>query len=193
MRQASPPVAEYLEATAAGAGAAVEKLANIKFYDDATAPVRQHFVHGQTRPKRRAPGSKTVRAGEKILLVDALQNHDHRALQHLVLKGRPFHARRRANFGDRPSCAVVALGDVHAPDRWRPVAARLGAVEQRRQILIQMCCVIFRGLPVHPDRSVLARAPVCLTQPAQIDEVRQRRENALRVLLGQLCYPSAFR
>ena len=74
------------------------------------------------------------------------------------------------------------LRDVHPPHRRRLVRAGLGAVQQRPEVALQVRRVVRRGLSVHARGPVLARAPVRLVQPVDVDVVGQRRERHLRRL-----------
>ena len=75
------------------------------------------------------------------------------------------------------------------PHRRRPVRAGLRAVEQRPEVVLQVRCVLLRRLSVHARGPVLARAPVRLAQPVDVDVVGQRRERHLRRLPRQRRYP----
>ena len=74
--------------------------------------------------------------------------------------------------------------------RYVPDFARF---EQRPEVVLQMRRVLLRGLSVHARRAVLARAPVRLAQPVDVDVVRERRERHVGRFPRQLRYPFEFR
>ncbi len=78
----------------------------------------------------------------------------------------------------------VAFRDVHPSHRRRLVRARLEAIEQRPEVLLQIRRVLRRRLAVDAERSVLARASVGLVQQLQVDVMGQRREHHLRCFLA---------
>src|SRR5260370_4676021 len=120
----------------------------------------------------------------KVLWVEARHSHGHRPRQDLVLEGGMPCGR-----GRRP----ISLRDVDPP-HWRSaVRAGLSPLQQRLKVLLQIRCVLFRGLPVHAHRPVLARASVRLLQPVDVDVLGQRRERHLRPLPRPLPYPLEFR
>ena len=129
---------------------------------------------------RRSPRPKAVRAVVEVLLVDRLQQHDDRPLKHLVLQRRN---------PDRPGLAAGAFRDMHPSHRRSPVRAGLGPVQERPEVALQVRLVVRGRLSVHAHRSVLARPPVGLAQPGQVEVVVQGSESHLRHLLRQLCYP----
>ena len=111
---------------------------------------------------RRSSGSEAIRAVQKILLIDRLQHHGDRALQHFVLECR---------HPNRASLGSIAFGDMHASHRRCVVRSGLGALQQVLQVLLQVRCVLLRVLAVHAPRAVLARAPIRLPEPVFIDGV----------------------
>ena len=133
----------------------------------------------------RPPWPETVRAIQKVLLIDRFQHHDHRPLKHLVLEGGNADRARLA--------ALSALRDVHTPHWRRPVHARLRAVQQRLEVGLQVRRVLFRGLFVHAHGAILARAPVCFLEPVDVDVMGKREERHRRRLLRQLRYALDFR
>jgi len=88
---------------------------------------------------------------------------------------------------------AIALRDVHASHRWRHVAARLGAFEQGAEVFIKIPRVLVGCLPVYASGSVLARAPIRLAQPVDVDVMGERRQCRLRHLARQFRYPLKFR
>jgi hypothetical protein len=82
---------------------------------------------------------------------------------------------------------------MHASHRWRHVAARLGAFEQRAEVFIEIPRVLVGCLPVDARGSVLARASIRLTQPVDVDVMGERCQCRLRHLVRQFCYALKFR
>ena len=162
----------------------VEKLADVNFQNTAyPAP------HGLLREAcqgvvRRTSRPKPIRAVVEILLVDRLQQHHDRPLEHFVLQRRD---------ADGPGLSASALRDMHPPHRRRPVRARLRAFQERPKVALQVFLVVRRRLAVHAHRAILARPPISLSQPCQIEVLVQGGQSLLRHLFRQLCYPSLSR
>ncbi len=162
----------------------IEELGDIHFHHPPAAHRHHPPPEDLQRLVRRTARPEAVRAVEKVLLVDRLQRHRHRPLEDLVLE--------RGN-ADGPGFPAGALRDVHPPHRRRAVGARLGAIQQRAQVLVQVLRILLRRLPVHPRRAILAGAPVGLLQPGDVDVMRQGGKRHLRGLPGQRGYPLASR
>ncbi len=75
---------------------------------------------------RRALGPETVRAVQKVLLVNGLQHHRDSTLEDFIFEGR--NAER--------THPPIALRDVHPPDGWRFVQPGFGALEKRLEVLL---------------------------------------------------------
>ena len=101
-------------------GYRVVELTNVQLHYCPAVHRHRRAAHRFRCRERATPGPKAIRARQEDLLVDALQRHHHRALQHLVLEGRNANRTRRA---------LLALRDVHSPHGWSPVLAGLRAVE----------------------------------------------------------------
>ena len=86
---------------------AVEKLPDIDFQDPTSAHRHRRVSDRFERLVRRATRPEAVRAVQEVLLVDGLQQHRDRALQHLILEGRNANGSR---------LLPISLRDVHAPD-----------------------------------------------------------------------------
>ena len=114
----------------------------------------------------RAAGPEAIRAGEEVLLVDRLQHHRHSALRHLVFEGRD---------AERPLRAV-RFRDVGPAHRRCVIAARANAIQEVRQIGLEVRFVVRRRHAVDARGTILARQPVSLLHPVQIDDVVQRAE-----------------
>ena len=128
----------------------------------------------------RARGPEAIRAVVKLLLVDCLQHHRHRALEDLVLERRD---------ADGPRSRSITLRDVDASNRRREVRARLEAVEQAAEILVESLRVRCRRLSVHSGGPILAGPPVRFAKKLDVDVVGERGEHHLRISSRQLCYP----
>ena len=68
---------------------------------------------------------------------------------------------------------AIALRDVHSPHRRRPIAPGLRAIEERREVGLELLRVLIRALSVDAPGTVLARTAIGLAQPVHIDVVRQ--------------------
>jgi hypothetical protein len=77
--------------------------------------------------------------------------------------------------------------------RRRAVRAGLRAVEQRREVVLEVLLVLLRGLSIDARRAVLARASIRLAQPRHVDVMSQRRKRHVGRVLRQLCYAPKFR
>jgi hypothetical protein len=130
-----------------------------------------------------AAGSEAVRARQEVLLVDALQHHRHRSLQHFVLEGRDAE-------GTLLAMPLVDLGTAHW---WRSVAAGLEALVQVGEVALEVLRVLLRRLSVDSRCAVLARASMCFPQEGDIDVMGQTREHRRGTEPRQLCYPQEFR
>ena len=62
-----------------------------------------------------------------------------------------------------------------------------------RRLSSRCAAYSLRGLPVHARRAVLARAPVRLAQPVDVDVMGERRERHVGRFPRQLRYPFEFR
>ena len=162
----------------------VEELSNIHVNDPPAPYLHQPFPEGCQRLVCRPPGPKPVRAVQKLLLIQRLQDHLHRPLQHLVFEG--WHT-----YG--AGLAPRALRYVHAPHRWSKVRSRLRSFQQSPEVTPKILGVLLGRLPVHPHRRVFARTLVGFQQPPQVDVIGQRGEAHLRMNPRQLRYPSLFR
>jgi hypothetical protein len=111
---------------------------------------------------RRPTGPKPVGAVQKVLLINRFQHHGHRPLKNLVFEGR---------YPDRASGRAIALRDIRPLHGWRSVAARLGAVKQIPEILLQVVCVDRGRLSIYTWCAILPRAPIGLVEPGYVDMV----------------------
>ena len=163
----------------------IEEFSDIDLHDPA-APHRHRLLpeafQGLVRRPSRAEAVRTVL---EVLLVDRFQDHDDRTLKHLILEGRDA---QRPGLGRR-----AGLGDMDPTHRRRLVRAGLGSVQQRPEVALQVRRVVLAALSVHAHRPVLARTPVSLTEPVDVDEVSQGRESHLRALPSEFRYPLLFR
>ena len=90
----------------------VEILAYINLDNPILPLPRGDAIQFTQRLVRRAPRPEAVRAGQKVLLVDGLQNHGDRSLRYLVFESRN---------AERP-LRTVRLGDVGPAHRRRVIA-----------------------------------------------------------------------
>ena len=132
----------------------------------------------------RAPRTEAEATIQEVLLIDTLQHHRDRTLQHLILERRN---------PDRSSLPAIPLGDVDTTHRGGLVPAGLEAVEQGLEVHLQMRCVVVRRLSVQSDGPVLSRSGVRRSEKLHVDVMSQAREHHLRRLSGQLGYPLSFR
>src|SRR5258706_5261288 len=132
----------------------------------------------------RASGSKTIRAGQKVLLVDGFQHHGYGSLQHFVFKGgNPDRARLR----------TAPFRNMDPPDRRRLVLTRLETVEERPEIVPQTLRVLLGRRAVDANRPILASSGIGFLEPILVDVVSQAQKRPPRVLPRQLCYPTKSR
>jgi len=131
----------------------VEKPLDVKF-DNPPAPKAHELVSPDLqRLVRRPTGPKPVRAVQKVLLINRFEHHDHCPLKDLVLKGRyPYRASGRA----------ITLRNVHSLDGRRPVAARLDAIEQIPEVILQVLRIHGSRLSVYTWCAVFPSAPIGL-------------------------------
>src|SRR5688572_20614892 len=105
----------------------------------------------------RAAWSEAIRAGEEILFVYCFQYHG--TLCHFVFEcrdtQRPLRAIRSRNIGPAHRRGVVT--------------ARLDALQEAREIGLQVRLVVGRSHPIDARGTVLAGQPVGLLHPVQID------------------------
>jgi len=81
------------------------------------------------------------------------------------------------------------FGNVHPPHGRCPVRAGLGPVQERLEVAPQIRFVVRGCLSVHAHGPVLARAPVGLVEPRQVEVVVQGGECLLRSLPREFSYP----
>src|SRR5713226_636358 len=161
----------------------VEVLAYVDIQHPVLPLPRDGAVQRAQRPMSRASRPEAMRAGQKVLLIDGLQNHDDRPLRHLVLEGRD---------AERPSRAI-RLRDVRPAHRWCLVATGFDAIHQVQEIGRQVRIVGRRRYTVDAGRTILARQLVGFPHPFQVDDVMQRGQHFSRLASRQFGYPSAFR
>src|SRR5208337_1692990 len=113
---------------------------------------------------RGAARPKAIRAGQEVLLANGFQHHQYGPLEELVLEGRN---------ADGARLLARALRHVDSSHGRRLVAAGLHALEEIAEILIEMLRVFLGRLSVDPSGAVLARAPVRLAQPVDVDVMSQ--------------------
>ena len=147
-------------------GDAVEVLAYIDIQHPAQSLAHKGIAQVLQRLMRRATRPEAIGAGQKVLLVDRLQHHDDRPLRHFVFKGRD---------AERPLRAV-RLRDVHPAHRRRVITTGFDALQEIQQVGLQVPLVFRRRHAVDAGRPILARQPVGLLHPLQVDDVVQREQ-----------------
>jgi len=162
----------------------IEEALDVQLQHKAPAQIHQPLPQGLQRLVCRTTGSKAVRAVPKVLLIDGLEHHRHGALQDLVLEGRD---------PDRPGLGPTCLRDVHPPHGRGPIRSRLGPLEQRPEVRLQVLRVRLGRLAVDAHGAVLAGASVRLFEKVEIDGVSQGRERCLRHRPRLLRDPLEFR
>ncbi len=161
----------------------VEKVRHICVQHPAATHVPQRIAKCGVRALGRAAGAKPVREIIEIFLVDGLQLHHHRTLEHFVSKR-----------GDPDGTGLSsALWDLDSSDRWGPIGPGFSPVEQVLEIHGQIRREVGCTAAVDSWRSVLASAPVRFAHPLQIHVVGQRAQRCPRHLFCQSCYPCLFR
>src|SRR3974390_522015 len=129
---------------------------------------------------RAAPRPEPIRDPEEILLVDRVQQRDHRPLDDLVLQG-----------GDRErTLSAVRLGYVHPPARQRPVRSPMDPVVQILELTLKVCLVVRPYQPIHTGRSVFLKFEERLFEQFDAEMVKERGELLLLPFLRD--FPYAF-
>src|SRR5262249_38270962 len=131
----------------------------------------------------RATRPEAVGAGEKVLLVHILQNHNDRPLTYLVFESWK---------AERPTRSI-RLRNICSSDRRRLVAAGLNASQEVQEIGLQVFGIVHRRHTVDAGGTILAGEPVGLLQPFQIDDVVQRGQSHPSFRSCQFSYPLPFR
>ena len=121
------------------------------------------------RTMRAATGPESIREPEEVLLVDRVQQRDHRPLDDLVLQGCD---RERALL-------TVRLGDVYAPGRQCPIRSALDPLMQVLDIVFEVCLVVLPRPPIHAGGCVLRQRVERLLQQFNGDVVEERGEPLL--------------
>src|SRR5215467_5778074 len=111
----------------------------------------------------RATRPEAVRAGEKVLFIDGLQHHDNRPLTHLIFEGWKAKGPKRSRS--------IRLRNIHSPNGWSLIAARLDALQEVHKIGFQVLRVLCRRHPVDARGTVLAGEPVGFLHPFRVDDV----------------------
>ena len=93
-----------------------------------------------------------------------------------------------AGFGSR-----ARLRNVYSTHRWRPVRARLGPIQKRLEIVLQVLRILGPCLPVYARGPVFAGPVESLAQPVNVHQIGQGSESHLRRSFRQHRYPLLFR
>jgi hypothetical protein len=107
-------------------------------------------VEGAERVVGAASGPKAIRAVQKVLFVDGLQQLAQGVLDEFVLERRDAQ-RARLTF---------SFGDVDPSDRLMAVAFRLQPLEQFLQVAQQVLPVVLLGDPIHAYRRIRTEAVI---------------------------------
>ena len=161
-----------------------KEVLDVELQHPAASHRHQPLPQGLQRLVCRSARTEAVRAVTEVLLVDRVQYHRHRALQHLVLEGRN---------PDRPGLATIAFGDVDAPYGRRTVRPGLRPAQEVTQILFEMLRILLGRLSVDACSAVLARPPIGFEKKVEVDVVGQRPKRRVRHLPRQLRYSLKFR
>jgi len=163
----------------------VKEFPDVHLQNPASPTVHELVSERVQRQVCRSSGPETIRAVQKVVLIDWLQQHDDRPLKNFVFQRRNPE---RTGLGTR-----AAFRNVHSPHGRSVVRSRLRAVEQDLQVPLQILFVLLRGHSIHAHGTILAGAPVRFLQPVHIHQLGQRSERHLWRLFRQLCYPLLFR
>jgi hypothetical protein len=156
------------------------KLSDVDLQDPPATNLHQPMPERVQRLVCRAARPEPVRAVQKVLFIDGLQDHDNRTLEDLILK---------CGNADGPGLRPGPLRDVHPSHRRCLVAPGLGPVQQRPEVALQVLCIVLRRLSVHSHGPVLASESIRLFHPVDVDMVGERRQRRLRRLPRQFRYP----
>jgi len=119
------------------------------------------------------------------VLVYGFQYHDNRPLTHLIFEGWNAKGPKRSRS--------IRLRNVHSPNGWSLIAARLDALQEVHKIGFQVLRVLCRYHPVDARGTVLAGEPVGFPHPLQVDDVVQRGQSHPAFRSCQFSYPLPFR
>src|SRR6516162_6121284 len=133
----------------------------------------------------RATRPEPVGARKKVVLVYGFQYHDNRPLTHLIFEGWNAKGPKRSRS--------IRLRNVHSPNGWSLIAARLDALQEVHKIGFQVLRVLCRYHPVDARGTVLAGEPVGFPHPLQVDDVVQRGQSHPAFRSCQFSYPLPFR
>ena len=88
---------------------------------------------------------------------------------------------------------AIRLRNVDPAHRRSDIAAGLDALQEVQQIGLQVRLVVRRRHTVDAGRSILARQPIRLLHPFQVDDMVQRGQRCPRLRPRQIGYPLSFR
>ena len=130
-----------------------------------------------------SPWPKTIRAVQKVRLVDRLQNLGDPHLDDLVFQGG------QAEW----SLGVLVLGNVDPFGRQRLVPLRLHPGHQVPQVFFQMLSVLLPRHTIHATGPVPAEPVVAVRQEPLVQQMSQARKLALRLPASPFRYEGQFR
>jgi site-specific DNA recombinase len=123
-----------------------------------------------------APRSEAVGEIMELLLVDRSQQHDHRPLDDLVLKGR---------FADRTPSSILLLKPCPLHRRcFVPPPSQ--TLMKTLEVLLKVLGILPGRHPIYPCRTILPRQTIGFPQKLHIHQMHQRREYHLRIANGLL-------
>src|SRR5437763_9555656 len=132
------------------------------------------------RLMRAASQPESIRHAEEVLLVNRIQQRNHRPLDDLVLQSRD---RERA-------LPAIRLGYVDPPARQCPIRSTLDPVVQALEIALEVCLVVRPRQLVHSRRSILLELEQRRFQNFDSDVMQERGE--LFLLTSPRDFPYAF-
>jgi hypothetical protein len=142
---------------------AVEEGHDVRFENPLhLAPVHD-LVEGPYGVMGTAPGPKSIRAAQKVLLVECFQHLTHGVLNQLILK------RRNPNRPHVP----LSLRDVDTPDGLMAIPLRLQPGMQSLEVGLQVVPVVLLCDPIHTHRRIRTRSAISSCQSRHIHQMRQ--------------------
>jgi hypothetical protein len=123
-------------------------------------------------------GPKPVGATEKLLLVDGVQQTHHHLLHELILQDRNR---------DRPLFPIL-FGDIYSAQWLSLVPAFFEPLMELSDVLLDVVFVLFVRDPVDSRTGILSQTPECLIHLLHCDQVSDRKQLSLRILLSEFSY-----
>jgi hypothetical protein len=133
-------------------------------------------------PMRAPASTKAVRAVVNILFVDRFQEHHDRSLDHVVLKHRLTNR----------TLAPILLGEPYPLDGWGFIPPASQALLEVLEVCVELRSILLRRYPVDAGSARLARPVRGFLEEVFVNQVRQRREDAVWILGGLRGNPLEF-